>query len=106
MKNIIQDLQLEDTIIPHPIKLYNDNTACVDWSKTLTTKGLRHITIRENAVRESTRKQFVDIHHIDGKTNLSDLFTKEDRDKLHFVTLRDLFVSPPLVPNKLETMSM
>jgi len=28
--------------------VYNDNKACVDWSKRSTTKGLRHIQMHEN----------------------------------------------------------
>ena len=43
-----------------PLQLYNDNMACVLWTKSTTTKGLRHITIWENATTESIRekKQF------------------------------------------------
>ena len=54
-----------------PIIGYNDNTVCVCWSKLTTTKGLWHITINENAIRESVDNMFVK-----GKTNLADLFTK------------------------------
>jgi hypothetical protein len=34
------------------------------------------------------------VNHIDGKTNLADLFTKEMKDVGHFVTLRDLMMCP------------
>jgi hypothetical protein len=66
--------------------------ACVNWSKCTTTKGLRHIQMKENRVRESILTNFVTIKHIDGKINLADLFTKEMRDISHFVELRDLFM--------------
>ena len=49
-----------------PINAYNDNNACVCWSKSTTTKGLRHITFAK-----------IKILHIAGKSNLADMFTKE-----------------------------
>ena len=55
----------------------------------MTTKGLRHVQIREKAVRESVISGKVDIKHIAGEINLADMFTKEDRDQRHFITIRD-----------------
>jgi hypothetical protein len=72
--------------------IFNDNKACVQWSKRTTTKGLRHIQMRENRIRENIASQFVDIQHIAGKINLADIFTKEMKDTSHFVELRDLFM--------------
>ena len=51
--NILNDLKLTDEFIKGPVSIWNDNNACVCWSKNTTTKGLRHVQIRENAVRES-----------------------------------------------------
>jgi hypothetical protein len=76
--------------------IYNDNNACVNWSKKCTTKGLRHIQMRENRVRENVANHFVNIQHVSGKTNLADLFTKEMKDTGHFVELRDIMMSPRL----------
>eukprot|EP00957_Ditylum_brightwellii_P129234 9857660-Ditylum_brightwellii.AAC.1 len=42
-----------------PITVLNDNMACMYWSKAMTTKGLRHITIRENAIREAMHDNIV-----------------------------------------------
>jgi hypothetical protein len=68
--------------------IYNDNQACVNWSQHCTTKGLRHIQMKENCVRENIACQFVTVCHINnGKINLADLFTKERKDTTHFVTL-------------------
>jgi acetoacetate decarboxylase len=78
--------------MPSTNTVYNDNMACVNWSKCTTTKGMRHIQIKENRVRESILTNFVIIKHIDGKINLADIFTKEMRDVCHFVELRDLFM--------------
>ena len=76
---------------PNPI--YNDNSACVNWSHNLTTKGLRHIQIRENSIRESIHKSFISVKHIPGKLNLSDMFTKEDKHPQHFIAIRDVVMT-------------
>uniref|UniRef100_A0A7S2DXU3 Uncharacterized protein n=1 Tax=Helicotheca tamesis TaxID=374047 RepID=A0A7S2DXU3_9STRA len=61
----------------------------------MTTKGLRHVQMRENAVRESVQSGFATIKHINGKSNLSDIFTKEDRDTTHYLTVRGQLMSLP-----------
>ena len=76
---------------PNPI--YNDNSACVNWSHNMTTKGLRHIQIRENSIRESIQKDFISVKHIPGKLNLSDMFTKEEKSPQHFITIRDVVMT-------------
>ena len=80
--------------MPTPTTIYNDNAASIQWASNMTTKGLRHLQIRENAVRESISNKFLRLKHIEGKVNLADLFTKEDRDTKHFITIRDLIMSP------------
>lgn len=80
--------------MPGTQTIYNDNNACVIWSKRCTTKGLRHIQMRENLVRENVENKFVDIQHIGGKVNLANLFMKEMKDTTHFITLRDLMKRP------------
>ena len=93
---IIDGFGLTSELMPSPTTIYNDNSACVNWSKNTTTKGLRHIQIRENAVRESCESGFIVVEHISGKLNLSDLFTKEDKDVQHFISLRDYILMDPL----------
>ena len=46
----------------------------------MTTKGLRYIQMRENAVRESVQDHTIKVQHVGRKKNPSDIFTKEDRD--------------------------
>ena len=89
---LIDGLQLKDNIMPAPTVVYNDNSACIQWSVNLTTKGLRHLQIRENAVRESVQNGFTTVKHIAGKCNLSDMFTKEDKDIPHFLEIRDMIL--------------
>jgi deoxyuridine 5'-triphosphate nucleotidohydrolase len=86
---IVDGLHLASDIMPLPTTIYNDNSACVNWSKNTTTKGLRHIQIRENSVRESYQNGFIIVEHISGKKNLSDMFTKEDKDTTHFIEIRN-----------------
>jgi anion-transporting ArsA/GET3 family ATPase len=49
--------------------------------------------MRENRVRENIVSNFISICHVDGKHNLADIFTKEMKDTVHFVELRNLFMS-------------
>jgi len=78
--------------LPNKVKVYNDNMACVSWSKSKTTKGLRYIQLRENSVRENKN---IEVEHIAGKINPADMFSKEDKDASHFKQLRDQTVSIP-----------
>jgi hypothetical protein len=90
LHQIVDGLHLTSEVMSLPTTVYNDNAACVNWSKNMTTKGLRHIQMRENAVRESVQRKEVKISHIAGKLNISDMFTKEDKDVAHFTTIRDI----------------
>ena len=89
---LLDGMHLKTEFMPQPTEVYNDNSASIHWAHNMTTKGLRHLQIRENAIRENVQKGFVNIKHIEGKFNLADLFTKEDRDGEHFITLRDFLV--------------
>jgi hypothetical protein len=100
---IIDGFNLTAKFMPSPTTIYNDNSACVNWSKNTTTKGLRHIQIRENAVRESCVSNFIEVKHISG--NLSDLFTKEDKDVQHFISIRDLILLDPLINDRQSIIS-
>jgi len=91
LRNILTDLQLQ-SVLPGKTKVYNDNMACVSWSKSKTTKGLRYIQLRENSVREN---KHIEVQHISGKINPADMFSKEDKDANHFKQLRDQTVSQP-----------
>ena len=39
--------------------------------------------------------QYIWILHCDGTKNILDIFTKEDKDKVHFLKARDIIVSDP-----------
>lgn len=89
---ILDFLEVKDMFMPNTNVIYKDNQACVDWAKSCTSKGLRHIQMKENRVRENVVTQFVSIKHVDGKVNITDIFTKEMKDVNHFVALHDLFM--------------
>ena len=93
--NILNDLQLAKDHCQNPTTIHNDNAAAVQWSHNMTTKGLRYIQIRENAVRECVQSKLIDVRHIGGKLNPSDIFTKEDKDVDHFERCRDTLCCVP-----------
>jgi hypothetical protein len=94
---LFEFLDVKNIFMPATNIIYNDNKACINWSKSATTKGLRHVQMRENRIRENVCSKFVTICHVDGKINLADLFTKEMKDVTHFVTLRNMMMQPRLV---------
>ena len=51
--------------------------------------------MRENAIREQQAVEFVEVRHINGPKNLSDMFTKEDKDDKHFISCRDATMAYP-----------
>jgi len=50
---IFDFLGVRDIFMPGTTTIFNDNNACVNWLKRCTTKGLRHIQMQENYVREN-----------------------------------------------------
>ena len=90
IRNRCQDMNLPD--IMDPTTVYNDNQACVDWSSTVTTKGIKHVNLRENQVREAQVAGHVHVKHIPGVINSANIFTKELKDSAHFRRLRDSFI--------------
>jgi hypothetical protein len=63
-----------------PTELYNDNRGSVDWTKGCwVNRKMRHMNIREMAVRESQLNGEINVNHIEGKRNPSDLLTKEHK---------------------------
>jgi len=64
-RNILGELNLINLTLATAI--YNDNRGAVNWSNTSSTKGMRHVNIRENAVREAIHEfNEVTVSHILG----------------------------------------
>jgi hypothetical protein len=91
---ILEFLDVHHIFMPGTTTILNDNNACVNWSKRCTTKGLGHIQMRENHVRENVENHLITIQHIGSRINFADLFTKEMKDTTHFVEQRDLMMRP------------
>jgi hypothetical protein len=64
---ILEFLEACRVFMPGTTTIFNDNNACVNWSKRCTTKGLRHIQMRENHVQENVENNFVSIQLLEAK---------------------------------------
>ena len=95
ISQLIHELNLQNELLNKTIHIYNDSMACVQWSKNKTTRSIRHIQLRENAIRESVQNGLISVSHVPGTSNPADMLTKEDRDSAHYIHLRDCVVSPP-----------
>ncbi len=71
----------------------NDSKACVKWCHNLTAKGNWHIEYCKKAMKEWVKDGSTSISHVSGRTNPSDIFTKEMQDGSNFRCLRSSFVS-------------
>jgi hypothetical protein len=76
---LMGDLDLPDvTTCPNGQPLYNDNKGAIEWTQGCNiSKKLRHLNIQEIPVRDAQNAKMVDIHHVPGHSNISDLMTKE-----------------------------
>jgi hypothetical protein len=70
LSQLLEFLEARDIFMPTTSVMYNDNKACVQWSKSTTTKGLHHIQMKENRIRENIQSKFISIAHVDGKSTL------------------------------------
>ena len=70
-------------------KIYNDNKAAVQWENSVTSKGIKHLNLRENMVWKCHQSKDVDVNHIPGIINQSNIFTKEMKDNTHFRNIID-----------------
>ena len=56
--------------------LYNNNKACVQWSDSVTSNRIKNINIRENMVNKFHISKDINVEHIQGIINPSNIFTK------------------------------
>ena len=90
------DLGLPDVLRPTP--LYNDNNGAIEWSEGVSiSKKMRHLNIRECAVRGAQNSKEVAVATIPGHSNIADLFTKEFKSDSVFRKLVDFILSPRLL---------
>ena len=55
----------------------------------MTSKGIKHLNLIENMIQECHQLKDVDVDHIPGIINPSNIFTKEMKDNTHFINIRD-----------------
>ena len=104
LRHRCDDMNLPDVTTPTP--LYNDNQGTVDWSTGTSTKGMRHIYLKDCTVRDRIQVKEVDLYHIPGAINPSNIFTKEMPNGAHFRTLRDSFMMSPKTFRTFDTSSL
>jgi hypothetical protein len=80
IRHLADDIQkngydIVDTAEASP--LYNDNELCVKWSHNMIKKQIRHMEMRENAVREWVQDAFLKVIHVSGRINPADIFTRD-----------------------------
>jgi hypothetical protein len=93
LRHLFEDLGADHLSAPTPV-LFGDNAGSIAWAKSeAITKKMRHVNIREVAVRDSVQDNEITLGHIPGELNASDLFTKEMKHVKHFFDLRDATMS-------------
>jgi hypothetical protein len=90
LRLVLDHLGLPD--VQSPTEIFNNNRGCVDWTKGWANRKMRHMNIREMAVRESQIEGEVHVNHVEGKLNPSDLLTKEHKSGETFIQLCNLVV--------------
>jgi hypothetical protein len=77
IRHLFEDLGATHLACATPM-LLADNAGGIAWALSeAITKKMRHVNIREIAVRDSLKRDKISIGHIPGDLNCSDLFTKK-----------------------------
>ena len=93
LRHFFEDLDAKHVAEPTPF-LYCDNQGSVTWVHSESvSRNMRQFNIRQCALREAVRHGEVKPVHIPGAINPADLFTKEMRDRTHFLQLRSALMS-------------
>lgn len=77
IRKVFKDLNLIKTFMNKPVPILNDNMTCVQWCRNRTTRTIRHIQLRDNAVREGAQRKEIIVRHVPGSENIEDIFTKK-----------------------------
>ena len=75
--------------VDFPTPLLNNNQGSIDWIKSgcKPTKKLRHEHFLEPGILEAWEHNEVQIYWMPDASNLSDLFTKKDKDIAHYESI-------------------
>ena len=58
--------------------------------------------MRKNDVHDAVQTNFACVKYVSEKLNLSDIITKEDKDKAHYITLWDRLMSKLVIVSKVR----
>ncbi len=85
--------------VAKPTLIYNDNQGSVNWSKGgWANQRMRHMNIRNMAIRDASEHQEINIEHIEGKLNPADINSPKSTEVPEkFISLCDVIV--PLHPD-------
>ena len=73
------DLKIINILIFLPINVYNDIEAVVKWSRNQTTKGLRHIQMQENAIREQYQAGQINVLYIAINQSIRHVYKRREK---------------------------
>ena len=96
ISHILDDLNVKDLYFPTGLLISNDNNACAVWSKGKTTKGLRHINMRD-IPSENWKPQALQMYAILGETAIYQICTQPKRIQMLF-TLYNAGMTPCHIP--------
>ena len=90
----MRQLRLSD--VDFPTSLLNNNQGSIDWieSGCKLTKKIQHENLSKLGIYKARQYKEIEIYWTPGSTNLDDIFTKEDKDVVHFESVRDQMVMP------------
>ena len=98
--NILLDLDLLSKFTSGPTPIHDNNSTTIQRWHGMTTEGLKHIQLWENAVQEDVQCGVINVRKIEQKFNASDIFTKEDKDTKYFIAWKCTLVHPsPFIRN-------
>ena len=106
-RNFCEDIGSK--VVETPFLLMADNQSGIDWAhSSAITKRLRYWNIKEVAIRDAIAAGEVRLEKIPGPINGADIFTKEMKDKHHYIDLRKSVMSPRGKPQlaDLETQAI
>ena len=93
LRNLFEDLEASHVSRPTPL-VFCDNQGAVTWVHSESvSRNMRQMNLRQCCIREAVKHGEIEAVHIPGALNPADLFTKEQRDKLHFCELRSALMS-------------
>jgi hypothetical protein len=79
-------------LIDHPLKILEDNTACIDWGNSnVNSTRLKHLERDLKWIQQEVQKKTIQLVYIPSKSQLADIYTKPLPRDL-FLTLRNSFM--------------